>query len=106
MRSFHPLLVLSFAAAGPANAFTLESPIGKPCHERITAEALRRVRSKLQLSPPPLSHDEELLLQGLPFNPESDMRGLDGVSLLIAVRDPDLKGLDPTDLQRLASVHG
>jgi hypothetical protein len=101
-----PAVLMLCAMQAPAFAFTLESPIGKPCHERITGEAVRRVRARFALTASPLSSQEQLLLQDVPFNVDEDLRDLDGLTVLIGVRDPDLKGLDPTNLQQLATVHG
>jgi hypothetical protein len=67
---------------------------------------VRRVRGQFALQATPLSAQEQLLLQDVPFNVDEDLRDLDGLSVLIGVRDPDLKGLDPTNLQQLATVHG
>src|SRR5882762_2153392 len=94
------------ALAALALAFTIDSPIGKPCHEQITGEAVRRVRQSFEMPTASLCRDENLLLQGLPFTPPNDLRDLAGMTVLIGVRDPDLKGLDPTSLQQLVSVHG
>ncbi len=108
MRRLRPLV---FAAAlswsAPAGAYTIESVATEGCHERITAEALRRVRSELAVAPPiEPTEDEQAMLDDLQFSVDDDMGDLGAVALLFGVRDNDLKGQGSDDLTSLAFVHG
>lgn len=104
LSSFFGSLVL---LAGVAHGYTIESAAAGGCHERITADAWRVVRAELaagaEIVP---STNERALIEDLQFRPALDMRDLAGVTLLLAVRDPDLMGRGSTDLTELAEVHG
>lgn len=101
------VLVPSLLFATPAFAFTIEGLVAEGCHERITSEALRTVRAELEPAHPlPLSDDELAIVQDVQFRADEDMRDLGGITLLIAVRDNDLKGRGAGQLSQLATVHG
>lgn len=91
-----------------AHAFSYESPVSDPCHERLTIEALRAARSRVPALARVvgLSEDDAALIRDLPFVLEEDFRDLAAASLLIGVRDNDLKGLNGIDTTSLALVHG
>jgi hypothetical protein len=97
---------------GLAHAYTISSPVGAGCHEKITADALRAVRLELanasaaNAAPLPADRNERALIDDLEFKPPSDMNDLGGATLLVGVRDNDLKGRQSTDLSQLALVHG
>jgi len=78
------------------------------CHERITAEALRRVRSMYQTAPVIVpTRDEQAIIDNVQFSPPADFRhDLAGMSFLLGVRDNDLKGQNPLDTLQLVEVHG
>lgn len=102
------LLILCLACAIPgtastASAYTYETGISSGCHERITTDALilSRLESDLSAGPSPRS-----LRDDMPFDVNPAVRDSVGLTLLLAVRDNDLKGLGPDDLGRLAEVHG
>jgi len=88
-----------------ARAYTISSAVTDGCHELITSEALRRVRADLALPPIEPSEDELALIEDLQFNPDDDMRDVAAVTLLLGVRDNDLKGRAADDLSYLAQVH-
>src|SRR4051812_5011587 len=91
----------------PAHAFTIASPIATGCHEKITTEALRAVRLELPTAAPrPADSNERALIEDVEFTPASDMTDLGGATLLLGVRDNDLKGRHATDLSALALIHG
>lgn len=94
--------------ARAADAYTITSAVSGGCHEGVTSEALREVRrTRPEAAPIPVrGGDDAALVADLPFEPDADMRDLAAVSLLLGVRDNDLKGKSPKDLSRLASVHG
>jgi hypothetical protein len=90
-----------------AHAYTISSAVSEGCHERITGEALRRVRGELETAAPlPTTRNERALIADLPFEVADDMDDLGGATLLAAVRDNDLKGRQSVDLAQLALVHG
>lgn len=98
---------LSGAGAAPARAYTIASAISSGCHERITADALRAVRAELTTAGPiPADANEQALIGDLEFSVPSDLADLGGATLLIAVRDNDLKGRKSNDVTELALVHG
>lgn len=101
------LLLWLVAVPDPTRAYTVSSLITAGCHEGITSEALRTVRLELPTAGPlPLTRDERGLVDDLQFTPNQDMRDLGGVTLLVGVRDNDLKGRSSGDLTMLAGVHG
>src|SRR5664279_1611813 len=90
-----------------AHAYTISSAITTGCHEKITTEALRAVRLQLTTAAPlPADRNERALIDDLEFTPASDMTDLGGATLLVGVRDNDLKGRDSMALSQLALVHG
>jgi len=103
--------VVVLAAVGSttwdARAYTIASVATEGCHERITSEALRSVRDSLgEAAPLPANDDEQALISDLQFSPDDDMLDLGAVSLLLGVRDNDLKGDGADDLSSLSMVHG
>jgi hypothetical protein len=95
-------------AAQVASAYEIKSASGSGCHESITAEALRMVRTEFPESAAGLTvtEDERALIDDLQFVPDPDMRDLGGATLMIAVRDNDLKGRGANDLTMLGEIHG
>jgi hypothetical protein len=90
-----------------AHAYTISSAITAGCHEEITTDALRAVRLDLPSAAPlPADKNERALIDDLEFTPANDMTDLGGATLLIGVRDNDLKGRDSMALSQLALVHG
>ena len=102
--------VLAFAAcllfAAPAHAFTVASAFSHGCHEEITEAALRSVRVAFPTTAAPITPDEneQALVGDLPFDVPEDMRDLAAASLLVGVRDNDLKGGAPTDVDENAII--
>ncbi|MEO8701420.1 MAG: MYXO-CTERM sorting domain-containing protein [Kofleriaceae bacterium] len=96
-------------ASPAAQAWSIGSQLdNEGCHERITANALRAVRARFATSPAiPPTRNEIALIDTVQFVPPADFRDdLAAVSLLIAVRDNDLKGSNPLDTIDLVAVHG
>ena len=90
-----------------AQAYTISSAITAGCHEKITTDALRAVRLELASAAPlPADRNERALIEDLEFTPAGDMTDLGGATLLVGVRDNDLKGRDSLALSQLALVHG
>ncbi len=95
------------ATAGSASAYSYESAVSAGCHERITMGALRAVRVQLPALPVVVP-DRQLtsLISDLPFALDSDMKDVTGAALVIGVRDNDLHGRGPTEIDQLATIHG
>jgi MYXO-CTERM domain-containing protein len=90
-----------------AHAYTVKNIFSRGCHEEITTAAFRTVRGELATAVPlPASSDEQALIDDLQFIPDADMLDLGGATLLMAVRDNDLKGRGSEDVTQLAAVHG
>jgi hypothetical protein len=91
----------------PTDAYTISSVLTPGCHEDLTAEALRTVRLDVPgAAPIPLGANDKALADDVQFTTPADMRDLGGVTLLLSVRDNDLKGRSSDDLSQLAEVHG
>jgi hypothetical protein len=104
-----PLVCGLFLCAVPdaARAYTVKNIFSRGCHEEITTTALRTVRSELATAGPlAATADEQALIADLQFIPAGDMLDLGGATLLMAVRDNDLKGRSSDDVTQLAAVHG
>ncbi len=96
--SLHPRVV---------HAYTIQSVVTEGCHERITSQALREVRAEepdLEAIAP--DENEQALVDDLQFSPDDDMQDLGAVTLLLGVRDNDLKGRGADELDELSQVHG
>lgn len=95
--------------AGPATAeaFQIDSIVTAGCHEQITRDALERVRAQS----PELAtiaafyRFRDALVDTAPFD-LGNQKELGAALLILANRDIDLEGSEPTDLERLAQVHG
>jgi len=102
-----PIALAVVLLPATAEAYSYGSVGSDPCHEDIIAAALRQIRTELPtVRPIPATSDEKALIDDLPFDVPSDMQDLAGATLLAAVRDNDLKGQSPLDIEHLASVHG
>src|SRR4051812_23305092 len=93
------ILALSIAMLRPApvHAWAIGSQINEAgCHEPITADALRAVRARFDTAPllTP-SRDEDAMIAAVLFSPPADfVHDLAGMTLLLGVRDNDLKGIN------------
>jgi len=98
-------VLMLLAVATPARAFTVSSAFSDGCHESITEAALRSARVTL---PPaatiPPTENERRLVADLPFVLPSDMQDLASASVLVGVRDNDLKGNAPSAVDEMALV--
>jgi hypothetical protein len=116
MRTRHLVALTGAAAAAlgwlvavprSTDAYTVSTIITEGCHEMLTTDALRAVRSDPLLAAPiALTRDEQALVDDLEFTPPSDMKDLGGATLLVGARDNDLKGRASDDLSQMAGVHG
>lgn len=103
------IALLVFIAARPAHAWTIGSQLDYTgCHEKITEQAFRTVRAQVSTAPViDPTRDERALIDEVQFVPPDDFRGdLASMSLLLGVRDNDLKGNNPLDSLQLVQVHG
>src|SRR5882672_6355501 len=97
----------ALVATGAARAYTIETHFTAKCHERLTAQALRTARMQLEMAATPRATDDErALIDDLQFAPDDDMKDLAGATLLVGVRDSDLKGNSQNDLSVLSAIHG
>jgi len=95
--------------ASPAYAWQVGTQLGySGCHEPITAQALRNVRMRMPTAPAIApTQDEAALFADVQFSPPDDMvHDVAGMSLLLGVRDPDLKGENPLSGFDVVRVHG
>jgi MYXO-CTERM domain-containing protein len=99
-------ILLAPSVSTRAFAYTIQSQLTDECHETITADALREVRSMYGLGAPlPYSDPNDgPLVDDLPFSPPDDLKDIGGATLLLGVRDNDVKSLAPTALDDLAQV--
>jgi hypothetical protein len=93
----------------PAHGWAIGSQLDNAgCHEPITAQALRTVRATLGTAPALTpSRDEAAMIADVLFAPPTDfVHDLAGMTLLLGVRDNDLKGINPLSSLDLIQVHG
>jgi hypothetical protein len=91
------------ASSAPAAAFTIQSNATKGCHERVTREAWEKAREMLPdvTARLPSSGDDEPLIADVAFDVPDSMSDIGGVTLLLGVRDNDVKQHGPNDLVEL-----
>ena len=93
-----------------ADAYTISTIVTAGCHEKVTTDAFRAVRldpaTAATAAPLPADSNDRALIDDLEFTPANDMTDLGGATLLVGVRDNDLKGRDSMDLSQLPLVHG
>lgn len=93
----------------PTHAWSIGSQLDNGgCHEPITAQALRTVRAAFDTAPVLTpTRDEAAMIADVLFAPPGDfVRDLAGMTLLLGVRDNDLKGINPLSSLDLIQVHG
>jgi hypothetical protein len=94
------------AGAKPAHAYTIQSEATEGCHEKVTREAWQNVRTALPTTtgPLPSSGDDKPLIDDLAFDVPKSLRDIGSVTLLLGVRDNDVKQHGPNDLRNLSPV--
>ena len=87
-----------------ASAFQTESEATDGCHEKLTTRAWNSVHEEVPETTAPLASrgEDAALTADVPFEVPSSMDHIGGVTLLLGVRDNDLKEHGPTDLKNLA----
>lgn len=102
-------LVVPFWVPRDASAYSYESVLSTGCHERITMDALRASRATFaSATAPPIIPDanDGALVDDLPYHLDDDLLDLGGATLTAGVRDNDLKGRGPVEIDQIAQVHG
>lgn len=97
----------SLTAAAPAAAYPIQTTATTDCHERVTIEAWRRAVETLPeeiVKPLPSRGDDEALIADVTFDAPQDLMNIGGVTLLIGVRDNDIKDHGPNDLEEVPFV--
>lgn len=92
-----------------AHAWAIGSQINEAgCHEPITAAALRAVRARFDTAPvlTPTTDEAAMIGEALFAPPKDFVNDLAGMTLLLGVRDNDLKGINPLSSLDLIQVHG
>jgi hypothetical protein len=94
----------AIAAAQPAAAFSIQSYATEGCHERVTTDAWNQTRQALPTTTValPSSGDDEALIADVPFDLPRSMRDIGSVTLLLGVRDNDLKHHGPNALREVS----
>jgi hypothetical protein len=87
-----------------ASAFTIESAATEPCHEKITIAGWRRAQAAFPEQTAVLESrgDDDALIKDVPFTVPKSLQSIGPVTLLLGVRDNDIKEHGPTDLKNLA----
>ncbi len=103
-------LLFALLAPSTAQAYTLHTTVTNACHEPITLAALARTAPPVPADG--VSDDEPYYRLAEHFGralevgpPAGDADALWRTSLVLGVRDPDLRGNGPADLIRLRWVH-
>lgn len=101
------VLLASTGFAGSALAYSTNTVVSDACHEEITQAALRETRRELgaidEVEP---NDDERALIRDLPFELDADLDDLGAATLVLANHTVDFRGNEPSDLDRLAPLHG
>ncbi len=111
MNDFRASSVVLLACVGlftrSAHAFTIETSVTKGCHEGVTEDILRQVRKATpQLATPlPTSQDDRALIDDVAFTVPSDLHDLAAVTLVLGVRDNDVKSFGAEALDQLAALN-
>jgi hypothetical protein len=96
----------TLCAASSAQAYTVQSEATKGCHERVTREAWQATQSALPETTGalPSSGDDAALIADLNFDVPKSQRSIGVVTLLLGVRDNDVKQHGPNDLESLSPI--
>ena len=88
----------------PAHAYTIQSGGTTGCHERLTMAAWRRAAEAFPEATAPLASrgDDAALIADVPFDVPRSFDHIGGVTLLLGVRDNDIKDHGPNGLRELA----
>jgi len=93
--------------AGSALAYSTNTVVSDACHEEITQAALRETRRELgPIDQVDANDDERALIRDLPFELDGDLDDLGAATLVLSNHTVDFRGNAPSDLDRLAPLHG
>lgn len=86
-----------------ASAFTIETAATKGCHEALALEGWRTAQAALPDTTAALasSGDDDALIADVPFSVPKSLRSIGPVTLLLGIRDNDVKEHGATDLKNL-----
>jgi hypothetical protein len=86
-----------------AHGFTIETEATTGCHENLAIEGWRAAQAALPETTAPLasSGDDDALIADVPFSVPKSLRSIGPVTLLLGIRDNDVKEHGPTDLKNL-----
>ncbi|MDF3065033.1 MAG: hypothetical protein K0R38_634 [Polyangiaceae bacterium] len=100
------LCIVSLVAATPtaALAFSTGSAATKSCHEDITSSAWNTAREQHpeQGRALPARGEDQALIDDVPFSVPKSLSDIGGTTLLLGVRDNDIKEHGPLDLKNLS----
>lgn len=98
-------LAVLCASAG-ARAYTIQSTATKGCHELVTREAWEATERELPETTAPLrsSGDDEALMNDLDFDLPKSRHEIGFATLILGVRDNDVKQHGPNDLEALSPI--
>jgi len=105
-RALIAVCVASTLLVGTAHAYTIQSEATKGCHEKVTREAWQNARAAFPETTAPLTAtgDDQPLIDDLPFDVPRSLRDIGSATLLLGVRDNDVKQHGPNDLENLSPV--
>ncbi len=97
------VLIVACLATRPAAAYHIETLVTDGCHEKITIAAWRRAAEMLPqaTAPLPSQGDDEPMIADVPFTVPDDLQDVGVVSLLLGIRDNDIKSHASSDLGEL-----
>lgn len=103
-----PAMTICFAStmlSANAAAYSTDTELSDPCHERLTLNALERVRARLPMEDrvEPTS-EEQALIDDAPFDVPRELSDLGAVSLVLGNRDVDLRGNETDDLDLISQI--
>lgn len=90
-----------------ARAYTIETSVTRGCHEELTADALRATRKVLPQQTQALHSlkDDRALIDDVAFSVPGDLNDIGAVTLLLGVRDNDVKSFAALNIDELAALN-
>ena len=97
----------SMLCAQSAQAFTIQTSITSGCHEGVTEDILRNIRkSQPELGVPlATTQDDRALMEDVAFSVPGDLHDIAAVTLILGVRDNDVKNFGAEALDQLAALN-
>lgn len=90
------------ALAAPAQAFYINDPLHRGCHERFTAQLLTTLGYRGGVTPPPLSHDEAVFISRQAFDASQYPADMLAMALILGNRSNDTAGYGSQNIINLA----